>query len=297
MSNIIKRRHTSQYTQLHNTPLQGDLTDLRAVGLLSHLMSLPADWVIYKTNLYNTFARRAVDNAWKMLVEKGYVVGFYCHLDGKRSYYYLVSDIPFTEDDYREFVKETIVEAKGNVTNVNPIPDCVHSVVQSVHQSNSLYDSSTVQNEQFETNSAKRTTTKEIYTNKTKTNKILNNIKDDDYKANYVSPDQEENESIKLVIESVREQTKDLIITRSFNNVVGRVMAKYINGDIKIGFREYLVGAVYTQIEQLDARRTKEQAKESLARVEKSGASEEYAGNIMFYNFLDETEGDKPLKK
>ncbi|PEM64408.1 helix-turn-helix domain-containing protein [Bacillus toyonensis] len=127
--------------------------------------------------------------------------------------------------------------------------------------------------------------------------KPLNNIKIDDYKANSVTPPKESSESIELVIKSVREQTKDLIITRSFNTVVGRVMAKYVNGDIKIGFREYLVGAVYNHIEQLDKRRTEQQAKESLARTSQSGASDEYTGNILLYNFLDQSEGDKPLKK
>lgn len=295
MSNIIKRRHTSQYTQVHNTPLQGDLTDLRAVGLLSHLMSLPADWVIYKTNLYNTFARRAVDNAWKMLVEKGYVVGFYCHLDGKRSYYYSVSDIPFTDDDYKEFVKETIEEAKGNVTNVNPIPDCIHSIVQNVQQSNSSCESSTVRNEQLEVNSAKRTTTKEINTNKTITNKTLNNIKIDDDKAN-TSPAPKQIESLTDIISSLRLQTQELLTKRSFDSVLRKVVDKHEQGKVS-NFRDYLVTSLNAKIEELELRRIKEQAKESLARTSQSGASEEYTGNILFYNFLDQSEGDKPLKK
>ncbi|MEM5635468.1 hypothetical protein AAHB65_01395 [Bacillus toyonensis] len=84
MSNIIKRRHTNQYAQIHNNPLQNDLVDLRAIGLLSHLMSLPSDWVIYKTQLYKKFSRKNIDAAWKELANKNYIIGFNCYIDGKK---------------------------------------------------------------------------------------------------------------------------------------------------------------------------------------------------------------------
>lgn len=70
MNNVIKRRHTIQYAQIHNNPLQNDLVDLRAIGLLSHLMSLPSDWIIYKTQLYKKFSRKNIDAAWKELANK-----------------------------------------------------------------------------------------------------------------------------------------------------------------------------------------------------------------------------------
>ncbi|MDO6632223.1 hypothetical protein [Bacillus thuringiensis] len=110
MSNIIKRRHTVQYAQIHNNLLQHDLEDLRAIGLLSHLMSLPDDWVIYKTQLYKKYSRKNIDAAWNELAKKNYIIGFNCYVNGKRQSFYNVSDIPFVADEYLNFINETIVE-------------------------------------------------------------------------------------------------------------------------------------------------------------------------------------------
>ncbi|EXJ17373.1 hypothetical protein Y693_28490 (plasmid) [Bacillus anthracis str. 95014] len=85
MNNVIKRRHTIQYAQIHNNPLQNDLVDLRAIGLLSHLMSLPSDWIIYKTQLYKKFSRKNIDAAWKELANKNYIIGFNCYVNGKNN--------------------------------------------------------------------------------------------------------------------------------------------------------------------------------------------------------------------
>jgi len=306
-NNVIKRRHTSEYAQIHNKPLQDDLEDLREIGLLSHMMSRPAEWVFHKTQLHKQFSRKNVDAAWKGLVAKRYIVGFYCHKDGQKSYYYNVSDLPFTDEEYYEFVKAEISELteKGHsIKHVNPIQGLTldttefSSDVPNVQQTAEVCSESGAPREQLSGNSSKGANiNKELINTDSKTKNNNNNIKDDDYKANSVTPPERNSESIELVIKSIREQTKDLIITRSFNTVLGRVMTKYANGDIKISFRDYLAEAVYTHIEKLDKRRTEQQAKESLARTSQSGASEEYAGNILFYNFLDSTEGDKPLKK
>lgn len=69
-SSIIKRRKTANYTQINNEPIQNDLKNLGAIGLLSYIISLPSDWTLYKTQLYKTFTRRTVESAWKILIEK-----------------------------------------------------------------------------------------------------------------------------------------------------------------------------------------------------------------------------------
>lgn len=113
MNNVVKRRKTADYTQIYNYPVQQDLSDLGAIGLLTHIMSLPEDWTIHKTQLQNKFTRRKVDGAWKILVEKNYAIGFSCYVSGKKNYFYMVSDIAFTEQEFNDFVAETVNELKA----------------------------------------------------------------------------------------------------------------------------------------------------------------------------------------
>lgn len=110
MNNIIKRRKTVEYLQLHNFPVQKDLDDLSAIGLLTYIMSLPENWKLHKSWLQSKFSRRKVDGAWKVLSEKSYVIGFSCYVEGKRKYFYNVSDVAFTEQEFLEFVEETLKE-------------------------------------------------------------------------------------------------------------------------------------------------------------------------------------------
>lgn len=299
-NNVIKRRHTSEYAQIHNKPLQDDLEDLREIGLLSHMMSRPAEWVFHKTQLHKQFSRKNVDTAWKGLVAKRYIVGFYCHKDGQKSYYYNVSDLPFTDEEYYEFVKTEISELteKGHsIKHVNPIPGLTldttefSSGVPNVQQTAEVCSESGAPREQFSGNSSKGASI-----NTDKKTKKNNNIKIDDDKANSVSPAPKQIESLTDVISSLRLQTKDLLTKRSFDSVLRKVFDKYEQGKVA-NFRDYLVTSLNAKIEELELRRIKEQAKESLARTKKSGASEEYTGELLFYNWLDESEGDKPVKK
>jgi hypothetical protein len=272
------------------------------------MMSRPAEWVFHKTQLHKQFSRKNVDAAWKGLVAKRYIIGFYCHKDGQKSYYYNVSDLPFTEEEYYEFVKAEISELteKGHsIKHVNPIPGLTldttefSSDVPTVQQTAEVCSESGAPREQLSGNSSKGANiNKELINTDSKTNiKTLNNIKIDDDKANSVTPAEQNSESIELIIQSLREETKDLLIKRSFDTVVRKVIRKHKRGEIKIGFREYLEGALDTKIEELEGRRIKEQAKEVLARTSQSRASEEYTGNVLWFNFLDQSEGDKPLKK
>lgn len=304
-NNVIKRRHTSEYAQIHNKPLQDDLEDLREIGLLSHMMSRPAEWVFHKTQLHKQFSRKNVDAAWKGLVAKRYIVGFYCHKDGQKSYYYNVSDLPFTDEEYYEFVKEEVSELteKGHsIKHINPIPGLTldttefSSSVPNVQQTVEVCPESGAPREQFSGNSSNGASINKELINTDKKTKKNNNIKIDDDKANSVTPAPKQIESLAEVINSLRLQTKDLLVKRSFDSVLRKVIDKYEQGKVS-NFRDYLVTSLNAKIEELELRRIKEQAKEALTRTSKSGASEEYSGNILLYNFLDESEGDKPVKK
>ena len=100
-----------------------------------------------------------MDAAWKILVEKKYAIGFSCHVSGKKSYFYIVSDMPFTQNDFDDFIKE-ITEAlkKENKTvfNIEPIKDSPFEIPEEF--------SPTVQNVHLNTNSSQCTYTKEIDT-------------------------------------------------------------------------------------------------------------------------------------
>lgn len=308
-NNVIKRRHTSQYAQIHNKPLQDDLEDLRAIGLLSHMMSRPAEWVFHKTQLHKQFSRKNVDAAWKLLVEKKYIVGFYCHKDGQKSYYYNVSDLPFTDEEYYEFVKQEVSELteKGHsIKHINPIPGLTldttefSSGVLNVQQTPEVCSEPIVPLEQLPWNSSEGASiNKDLESKNLKTNiKPLSDIKIDEDKANSVAPAPEKIESITEVVNSLRLQTKDLLVKRSFDSVLRKVIDKYNQGKVA-NFRDYLVTSLNAKIEELELRRIKEQAKQELANRERNNEPTPYTGQVPFYNWLDEEEDKKakqPLK-
>lgn len=107
---IIKRKKQDKFFIMDNAAVQTHLTSLNAIGLLSYITSLPSDWQLVKTNLYNKFTRKSVDSAWKELIEKKYVAGFSAYVDRKKQYFYIASDIQLTQEEYDEFVKESFYE-------------------------------------------------------------------------------------------------------------------------------------------------------------------------------------------
>ncbi|AIF43433.1 hypothetical protein [Virgibacillus sp. SK37] len=174
LSNVIKRRKTANYTQINNLPIQEDIENLAAIGLLTYIMSLPEDWTLYKTQLYNKFTRRTVEGAWKILLEKRYAIGFKCYLQGGSKgivYFYNVSDIPFTQDDFDSFIEDinkALLEENKSIVKPEMIKDSPFTIPKKF---------SNVQNVQHKNNSTKSTTTKEVKTKETDTNKhLLSNI-------------------------------------------------------------------------------------------------------------------------
>lgn len=75
---IIRSRKTgkSRYTPISNDILQSLTLTAEEKSILVHLLSLPEDWMVYKINFGKSLnmGRHRFNNAWKGLVEKGYIV-------------------------------------------------------------------------------------------------------------------------------------------------------------------------------------------------------------------------------
>lgn len=74
---IVKARLEVPFVQIPNKVLRDTNLSLKAKGLLSILLSLPADWAIYKTQL-STFSkdgRDATIAAFNELMDNGYIIG------------------------------------------------------------------------------------------------------------------------------------------------------------------------------------------------------------------------------
>jgi len=96
---IIKSRTTERFTTLPNEVIKSKDLTLEDKGLLSYLLSLPSDWVIYKQNLYNSLPDKkgSIDRSFKSLQKKGYILSVKVH-DQKTGRFigwnHVVYDIP-----------------------------------------------------------------------------------------------------------------------------------------------------------------------------------------------------------
>ncbi|EJV41836.1 Uncharacterized protein BC141101_05839 [Bacillus toyonensis] len=291
MSNIIKRRHTNQYAQIHNNPLQNDLVDLRAIGLLSHLMSLPSDWVIYKTQLYKKFSRKNIDAAWKELANKNYIIGFNCYIDGKKKSFYNVSDIPFVSEELSEFILETcseLINSGASVKSLNLMSGGTlvitekSTAVLMVHQLISpkkISDVPLVQHSQYSTNG---TYTKEKYTKERKTNiddedisnflfSSKNSIQNSKINHTKHAPTADKiclsDKQISIITNKVRDLFKDKIQKRSFDSILKKCVNNYKKGNVP-NYENYLITSIENKITDLELRRERE--KQLLDLVPKS---------------------------
>lgn len=94
---IIKSKHASNYTILPNEIFTSGLS-IEAIGLLSYFLSLPHDWVIYKTQLHTklNIGREKLDRIFKELQDKGYVISVKEVNDkGQFTYSHIVYDKPY----------------------------------------------------------------------------------------------------------------------------------------------------------------------------------------------------------
>ena len=95
---IVRSKRRETYTKIDNEIFK-NVDDLVAVGLLAFLLSLPDNWVVYKTSIYPKFkqGRGAVDKAFKTLKDLGYLVGKNKRTEtGKMNgYEWIVYETPF----------------------------------------------------------------------------------------------------------------------------------------------------------------------------------------------------------
>jgi hypothetical protein len=73
---IIKSKSTDRYTTIPNEIIKSTHLKMAEKGFLCYLLSLPADWVIYKVNLYKNLPdpKGTIDTLFKSLQDKGYIV-------------------------------------------------------------------------------------------------------------------------------------------------------------------------------------------------------------------------------
>lgn len=104
---IVKAKFEDPFARIPNEFLQNNGISARAKGVLSYILSLPSDWVIYKTHLHQNFTegRDAITNAFNELVKLGYIVQVQ-KVDPKtmrfNGYDYIVYSYPFTENPKTE---------------------------------------------------------------------------------------------------------------------------------------------------------------------------------------------------
>ncbi|MEH7012246.1 hypothetical protein V7087_15770 [Neobacillus niacini] len=158
MNGIIKRRKTSDYAQIHNEVLQ-ELEDIRSIGLISHLMSLPESWVISKMQFYSKFGRGPITNAIKELEAKKYWVTIQYREGKKKLYYYQVSDVAFDDSDVLTMIAE-VNSWKVRITTISESFTHLLSIGGNRHfksENDSILSSSIVENEQLMFNNSPST--------------------------------------------------------------------------------------------------------------------------------------------
>jgi len=97
---IVKSKHASNFTVLPNSVFNSDLS-VEAIGLLAYFLSLPHDWVIYKTQLHDKLGlgREKLDRIFKELQTKGFVLSVKKHGElGRIEYEHVVYDLPFNNE-------------------------------------------------------------------------------------------------------------------------------------------------------------------------------------------------------
>lgn len=125
MADTIKRcsEHLKNFTLMDNTCLKTATLSMQAMGLFAYLMTLPDDWVVYKSELVNHFAngRDAVYKAFNELIDNGFIT-FTETKNEKgqfKSYEYLIHEKPVEEKD-RSVRKE---HKKDNAENGKPVTE------------------------------------------------------------------------------------------------------------------------------------------------------------------------------
>jgi hypothetical protein len=110
---IIKSKQAGNYTVLPNELFKSGLS-IEGIGMLSYFLSLPHDWVIYKTKLHTTFniTIQKCNKIFKELQSKGYLISVKKFGDnGRITWEHIVYDYPFNEKkDENNTIKNHSIE-------------------------------------------------------------------------------------------------------------------------------------------------------------------------------------------
>lgn len=217
MSGIIKTRKENRFTTLHNEPLQ-TLKNLKSIGLLSYLMSLPSDWTIYKTQLAKKFGRGPVNTAFEELLENRYLFIIKTRVGKSDDYLYYISDTAFSDD----YIREEIANCKQSITEVT-----AHNFAYK--NEDTEQDFSDVDFRQSKTDSPKRTVqnrqlqikheSKKTSTNKINTNETLKHSESESESVSAQPANKEvDNDLMALINEYVGKGLTQSLIEQLFNS-------------------------------------------------------------------------------
>lgn len=118
-SQIIRVKHSNNFTQLSNDMLRDKSISWKAKGLLGCIMSLPDEWTIKKTTLFQ-FSKDGRDStiaAFNELVSSGYALEVKSRVKGKFSVKYIVSDKPLR--NFRNGLSDSDNKEQINTEEVN----------------------------------------------------------------------------------------------------------------------------------------------------------------------------------
>lgn len=143
------------YTQIPNEVLQRSDMSMKSKGLLCYLLSLPNDWVLYKTELHSHFkdGKDAINSSFEELVSHGYIVSEELPREAGKfvGFNYTVSDFPqrnrsgFTAAENPPL---QILNKQININNKKPLKktkderarDFKNSIIEFLSHSPSVYE-------------------------------------------------------------------------------------------------------------------------------------------------------------
>lgn len=78
---IIKSRTAEKYTTIPNDICKSLDLSMEEKGMMAFLLSLPADWVLYRQNIYNSLkdGKSTIDRVFRSLQKKGYILSVRVH--------------------------------------------------------------------------------------------------------------------------------------------------------------------------------------------------------------------------
>jgi hypothetical protein len=121
-----KKNGKSRYTAISNEILQSKILEPEEKSILVHLLSLPEDWVVYKTQIWKdmNIGRDRFNKHWVGLVNKGYIVSIQIvksngQIDGYNHIVYENPVLPGSEDTNNQPIKNK----KNNLITENQVTE------------------------------------------------------------------------------------------------------------------------------------------------------------------------------